>query len=142
VQKLILSTLEFFRGRVNPKSSAFSPDYSDYKVVKSTLGKKRMGKRKVTNEGNLDSMILPSPNDVLGIAVKMLGADRIMVKCQDGKERLCRVRGKLKRRVWIREGDIVLVSPWDFQTETRGDIFWRYRKNQSDWLRNHNYLTM
>jgi hypothetical protein len=44
-----------------------------------------MGKRKVTNEGNLDSMILPSPNDVLGIAVKMLGADHIMVKCQDGK---------------------------------------------------------
>jgi translation initiation factor 1A len=142
VQKLILSTLEFFRGRVYSKSSAFSPDYSDYKVVKSHTWKKRMGKRKVTNEGNLDSMILPSPNDVLGIAVKMLGADRIMVKCQDGKERLCRVRGKLKRRVWIREGDIVLVSPWDFQTETRGDIFWRYRKNQSDWLRNHNYLTM
>ena len=101
-----------------------------------------MGKRKVTNEGNLDSMVLPSSNDVLGMAVKMLGAERIMVKCQDGKERLCRVRGKLKRRVWIREGDIVLVSPWDFQADTRGDIFWRYRKNQSDWLRSHNYLKM
>jgi translation initiation factor 1A len=102
----------------------------------------KMGKRKITNEGSLDNMILPSPNDVLGVAVKMLGAERVTVKCQDGKERLCRVRGKLKRRVWIREGDIVLVSPWDFQKETRGDIFWRYRKNQSDWLRNHNYLTM
>ncbi len=90
-----------------------------------------MLKRKVINEGNLDNIVLPSKNDVLGIAVKMLGADRITVKCQDGKERLCRVRGKLKRRVWIREGDIVLVSPWDFQVETRGDIFWRYRKNQS-----------
>lgn len=101
-----------------------------------------MGKRKVTNEGNIDSMVLPSKNDVLGVAVKMLGAERIMVKCQDGKDRLCRIRGKLKKRVWIREGDIVLVSPWDFQMETRGDIFWRYRKNQSDWLRNHNYLTM
>ena len=106
------------------------------------IGFNKMGKRKVTNESSLDNMILPSKNDVLGVAVKMLGADRIMVKCQDGKERLCRIRGKLKRRVWIREGDIVLVSPWDFQTETRGDIFWRYRKNQSDWLRNHNYLTM
>jgi len=101
-----------------------------------------MGKRKVTNEGNLENMLLPSANDVLGTAVKMLGAERIMVKCQDGKERLCRVRGKLKRRVWIREGDIVLVSPWDFQSDKRGDIFWRYRKNQSDWLRGHGYLTM
>ncbi len=101
-----------------------------------------MGKRKITNEGSLDNMILPSENDVLGIAIKMLGGDRILVKCQDGTERLCRVRGKLKRRVWIRDGDIVLVSPWDFQSESRGDIFWRYRKNQSDWLRKNSYLTM
>jgi translation initiation factor 1A len=102
----------------------------------------KMGKRKITNEGKQDQMVLPSKNDVLGIAVKMLGADRIMVKCQDGKERLCRIRGKLKRRVWIRDGDIVLVSPWDFQSDTRGDIFWRYRANQATWLRERNYLTI
>jgi translation initiation factor 1A len=101
-----------------------------------------MGKRKITHESSQNTMVLPSPNDVLGVAIKMLGAERIMVKCQDGKERLCRIRGKLKKRVWIREGDIVLVSPWDFQTDTRGDIFFRYRRNQSDWLRSHHYLTM
>ena len=102
----------------------------------------RTGKRKVKNEGNLQKMLLPSANDVLGTAVKMLGAERILVKCQDGKERLCRIRGKLKRRVWVREGDIVLVSPWDFQSDKRGDIFWRYRRNQTEWLRNHGYLKM
>jgi translation initiation factor 1A len=101
-----------------------------------------MGKRKVINEENLANMLYPSKNDVLGIAVKMLGFDRILVKCQDGKERLCRVRGKLKRRVWIRDGDVVLVSPWDFQSDTRGDIFWRYRKNQIEQLRLKGYLTM
>jgi translation initiation factor 1A len=102
----------------------------------------KMGKRKVKNESNLHEMVLPATSDVLGMAVKMLGSERILVKCQDGKERLCRVRGKLKRRVWIREGDIVLVSPWDFQADKRGDIFWRYRKNQTEWLRGHGYLTM
>jgi len=101
-----------------------------------------LGKRKVKNEASLQKMLLPSVNDVLGIALKMLGAERIMVKCQDGKERLCRIRGKLKRRVWVREGDIVLVSPWDFQANTRGDILWRYRKNQNDWLRSKGYLKM
>jgi translation initiation factor 1A len=101
-----------------------------------------LGKRKITNEGNIDRMVLPTKTDILGIAVKMLGADRIMVKCQDGKERLCRIRGKLKRRVWIREGDIVMVSPWDFQFDERGDITFRYRRNQADWLRDHNYLTI
>ena len=101
-----------------------------------------MGKRIVKNEGNLENMVLPTANDVLGTAAKMLGAERILVKCQDGKERVCRVRGKLKSRVWIREGDVVLVSPWDFQSDTRGDIFWRYRKNQTDWLRSHGYLKL
>jgi translation initiation factor 1A len=101
-----------------------------------------MGKRKVKTEGHLQRMILPSEYDVLGIAMKMLGSERILVKCQDGKERLCRIRGKLKRRVWVREGDVVLVSPWDFQSDKRGDIFWRYRKNQVEWLRNHGYLKM
>jgi translation initiation factor 1A len=103
---------------------------------------RRVGKRKVVNEDDMGRVPIPSSNDVLGVAVKLLGFDRIMVKCQDGHERLCRIRGKLKRRVWIRVGDIVLVSPWDFQSDTRGDIFGRYKKNQTAWLRSQGYLTM
>lgn len=101
-----------------------------------------MGKKKVLSEEELNEMVLPSANDVLGVAVKLLGFDRILVKCQDGHERLCRIRGKMKRRVWIREGDIVLVSPWDFQSDKRGDIFWRYKRSQAEWLRRKGYLTI
>ncbi|HKZ94891.1 MAG TPA: translation initiation factor eIF-1A [Candidatus Bathyarchaeia archaeon] len=101
-----------------------------------------MGKKKVVSETDFQNMILPATTDVLGVAVKMLGFDRIMVKCQDGHERLCRIRGKIKRRVWIREGDIVLVSPWDFQADSRGDIIWRYTRGQVDWLRKKGYLAL
>jgi len=101
-----------------------------------------LGKKKVVSEVEMQSMVLPVANDVLGVAVKLLGFDRVMVKCQDGHERLCRIRGKIKRRVWIREGDIVLVSPWDFQSESKGDIFWRYTRAQADWLRKNGYLTL
>jgi len=101
-----------------------------------------LGKKKVISEEELNEMILPSKNDVLGVAIKLLGFDRILVKCQDGHERLCRIRGKMKRRVWIREGDIVLVSPWDFQSDKRGDIFWRYKRSQAEWLRKRGYLTI
>lgn len=101
-----------------------------------------MGKKKVLSEDELSEMVLPVANDVLGIAVKLLGYDRVLVKCQDGHERLCRIRGKMKRRVWIREGDIVLVSPWDFQSDKRGDIFWRYKRSQAEWLRKKGYLTI
>ena len=101
-----------------------------------------MGKKKVISEEELSEMVLPAANDVLGVAVKLLGFDRVLVKCQDGHERLCRIRGKMKRRVWIREGDIVLVSPWDFQSDKRGDIFWRYKRSQAEWLRKKGYLTI
>ncbi len=101
-----------------------------------------MGKKKVVSEVDMQNMILPAASDVLGVAVKLLGFDRVKVKCQDGHERLCRIRGKIKRRVWIREGDIVLVSPWDFQSETKGDVIWRYTRAQADWLRKNGYLTL
>jgi len=67
-----------------------------------------LGKKKVISEEEIKNLVLPAPSDVLGIAVKLLGYDRVLVKCQDGYERVCRIRGKMKRRVWIREGDVVL----------------------------------
>ena len=100
-----------------------------------------MGKRKVKSE-NRNAMVLPTANDVLGVAARVLVGERFLVRCQDGKERLCRIRGKMKRRAWVREGDVVLVSPWDFQSDTRGDIVWRYRANQTEWLRSQGYLSM
>jgi len=100
----------------------------------------RVGKKKVKSEEELSNIKLPVANDVIGIAKKMLGNDRLLVSCQDGKERLCRIRGKMKRRMWIRLEDIVLVSPWDFQSDKRGDIIWRYKRNQAEWLRRNGYL--
>lgn len=99
-----------------------------------------MGRRKIKSEEEFKVTVLPVANDVIGVAKKMLGFDRIMVSCQDGKERLCRIRGKMKRRMWIRLGDIVLISPWDFQSDKRGDIIWRYKRNQLGWLRRNGYL--
>lgn len=101
-----------------------------------------MGKKKVISEEEIRDVVLPVANDVLCIAVRLLGFDRVFVKCQDGHERLCRIRGKMKRRVWIREGDVVLVSPWDFQSDKRGDIIWRYTRGQADWLRKNGYITI
>ncbi len=99
-----------------------------------------LGKRKVLNEKDIKPRMLPKTTDVFGVAEKLLGNDRLMVRCQDGHKRLCRIRGKMKRRAWIRTGDIVIVSPWDFQFEQRGDVIWRYRRNQVEWLRTEGHL--
>jgi translation initiation factor 1A len=101
-----------------------------------------LGKKKVISEENLSDLVLPETTDVFGIATKLLGNDRVTVKCQDGYERVCRIRGKFKRRVWIRIGDVVLVSPWDFQFNQRGDVIWRYTKGQTDYLRRRGLLKL
>jgi len=73
------------------------------------------------------------------IAELMLGSNHIRVRCADGVTRMGRIKGKIKKRVWIREGDILIVIPWSFQDE-KCDIIYRYTKPQVDWLRSHNYL--
>lgn len=62
------------------------------------------------------------------------------VSCKDNKIRLCRIPGKLKRRIWIKEGDIVIVRPWTVQGDEKGDIVWRYTKPQVDRLINRGVI--
>lgn len=69
-----------------------------------------MGIKEVFRGEWLSEMILPTKNDVVGTAVKLLGFDRNLVKYQDCQEHLCCIQRKMKQRVWIKESDIVLVS--------------------------------
>lgn len=100
-----------------------------------------MGKKLVKSESDIrKGMMLPNKNDIVGIVTKNLGYTRFMVKCQDGNLRQTRVRGKMKKRNWVREGDVVLVSPWEFNSDRKGDIIFRYTENQALWLREQGYL--
>jgi len=71
--------------------------------------------------------------EIFAIAEQLLGASKIKVVCADGKSRLGRIPGKIKKRMWIREGDLLVVRPWEFQDE-KCDIKYRYTKTQSNYL--------
>ena len=70
----------------------------------------------------------------------MLGSDKLRVQCDDGKERIVRIPGKLRKRVWIRVGDLILIQPWKVMTDRRADVIWRYTKTQAKWLERRGYL--
>ncbi len=78
---------------------------------------------------------MPKGDEILGIVEDMLGAGRFRINCKDGKTRICRVSGKFKRRQWIRPGDVVLVRPWEVQGDERGDVIWKYRRAEVEWLK-------
>jgi len=99
-----------------------------------------MGKRKVLNECALTELQLPQEGEMFGRVIKLLGGENLLVKCADGVTRRGRIRGKLKRRVWIRDNDIVIIAPWEFGQAERGDILWRYTLPQTDWLKQNDHI--
>lgn len=83
---------------------------------------------------------IPQKGEILGIVKSNLGGSRFEVKCSDGFTRVCRIPGKLKKRIWIRLGDLVLIQPWPVQANERGDIVWMYTKAQAVWLERKGFL--
>lgn len=83
---------------------------------------------------------LPRGNQSLGIVETRLGGSRMRVRCMDGKIRICRIPGRMKRKLWVREGDVVLVEPWELGGDDKGDVIFKYKSSQVDWLRRKGVL--
>ncbi|MBI2665705.1 translation initiation factor IF-1A, partial [Candidatus Woesearchaeota archaeon] len=66
-----------------------------------------------TEEPQILRVRLPIEKEVLGIVQQRLGGSRMRVLCLDGKERICRIPGRLRRALWVRENDVVIVEPWE-----------------------------
>jgi translation initiation factor 1A len=78
-------------------------------------------------------------NEQFAIVLQLMGGDQIKAKCADGLERNCRIPGKMKKKVWLREGDLIIIKIWDFQP-IKADVVWRFLGNQTEWLRRKGYL--
>jgi translation initiation factor 1A len=91
--------------------------------------------------GELTRVRLPQKNnrEILGIVESLLGSNKLRVRCMDSVVRLARIPGKMKKRIWIREGDVVIVVPWSFQNE-KADIVWKYSPPQVNWLERKGFL--
>jgi len=84
----------------------------------------------------------PRGREVLGVVESLLGSNKLRVRCQDNKIRLCRIPGKMRKRIWMHEGDIVLVEPWEIGGEEKGDIVFKYNPTQASWLRRKGILAI
>ena len=86
---------------------------------------------------------LRTPNkkelEMFGLLVQLHGSDQVRVLCEDGLERMCRIPGKMRKKVWLREGDVVIVKLWEIQ-KSRADVVWRFFGAQVEQLRRKGYL--
>ena len=72
-------------------------------------------------------------NEMFAFAEQILGGRRVTVLCEDGETRMARIPGKMRRRQWVRDGDLIIVWPWDFQ-DSKADVKHRYSKTQAMYL--------
>ncbi len=78
---------------------------------------------------------IPQEGEVVGVVAQVLGASKFRIRCADNFERVCSIPGRLRRRFWIKENDLVVVKPWVVQSNERGDIVWRYSIGDRDRLK-------
>ena len=67
-------------------------------------------------------------NEMFAIADQMLGGRRVRAICEDGEVRIARIPGKMRRRQWVREEDLIVVQPWEYQDD-RANVTFDQTKN-------------
>jgi translation initiation factor 1A len=95
----------------------------------------KLDKKKRAEQPTFTRVPTPKQGEVIGVVEQRVGANRMIVKCFDGKERNCRIPGARRRRLWIRPGDTVIVEPWEFEGDKRGDLLLKYTPAQVEWLK-------
>ena len=85
---------------------------------------------------------LPRGNEMFGVVESMLGANKLRVRCADDKIRICRIPGRFRKRMWMRERDLIIITPWEIQGDDHGDAIWKYSAAQVEWLKRKGFLRL
>eukprot|EP00475_Leptophrys_vorax_P001576 TRINITY_DN1086_c0_g1_i1.p1 TRINITY_DN1086_c0_g1~~TRINITY_DN1086_c0_g1_i1.p1 ORF type:complete len:136 (-),score=38.13 TRINITY_DN1086_c0_g1_i1:301-708(-) len=79
-------------------------------------------------------LVMKEEGQEYGQVLRMLGNGRLEATCFDGKKRLCHIRGKMRKRVWVNVGDIVLITLREFQDE-KADVILKYNADEARQLK-------
>ncbi len=85
-----------------------------------------MTNKQKTYENTFRRIRLPKSDEQYAAVVEMSGGSRMIALCQDNKTRMIRIGGKLKKRMWCRENDLIIIKPWVIQSDQKADLVYRY----------------
>lgn len=93
-------------------------------------GGKNRRRGKNENENEKRELVFKEDGQEYAQVTKMLGNGRLEAMCFDGAKRLCHIRGKLRKKVWINSGDIILLGLRDYQ-DTKADVILKYTPDEA-----------
>jgi translation initiation factor 1A len=108
--------------------------------MKKPFTNKKKKKGYAVQQPQIVRVKLPRGNETIGYVENRLGSGRMRVRCYDGHTRVCRIPGSKKRGLWVREGNYVLVIPWEYGGNEKGDVVYKYRPAQVSWLKKHGHI--
>lgn len=93
-------------------------------------GGKNRRRGKNENENEKRELVFKEDGQEYAQVLKMLGNGRIQASCFDNHMRLCHIRGKLRKKVWINVGEIILIGLRDFQ-DSKADVILKYSPEEA-----------
>uniref|UniRef100_A0A3B5KLB8 Eukaryotic translation initiation factor 4C n=1 Tax=Takifugu rubripes TaxID=31033 RepID=A0A3B5KLB8_TAKRU len=102
-------------------------------------GGKNRRRGKNENESEKRELVFKEDGQEYAQVLKMLGNGRLEAMCFDGTKRLCHIRGKLRKKVWINQSDIILVGLRDYQ-DTKADVILKYNTDEARSLKAYGEL--
>jgi len=93
-------------------------------------GGKNRRRGKNTNDEEKRELTIKEDGQEYAQVVRMLGNGRLEASCFDGKTRLCHIRGKMRKKVWVNQSDIVLLGLRDFQ-DGKADVILKYTADEA-----------
>ncbi|KAJ9533853.1 hypothetical protein QJQ45_026954, partial [Haematococcus lacustris] len=91
------------------------------------------------NEEDKRELVYKEDGQEYGQVIRMLGNGRLEAHCIDGKKRLCHIRGKMRKKVWVAQGDIVLVGLREYQDE-KADVIMKFTADEARVLKQYGEL--
>lgn len=93
-------------------------------------GGKNRRRGKNANDEEKRELTLKEEGQEYALVIRMLGNGRLEGQCFDGKTRLCHIRGKMRKKVWVNKGDIVLLGLREFQ-DNKADVILKYSSEEA-----------
>ena len=126
-----------YYGRPVTSSEKEQPQEDDNKKSESkekTSKATTTNKKKPSNNNEEVNIRVTLPykpkGEMFAVAETFQGGSRLQLICEDGERRMGRIPGKLRRRMWVRENDLLIVVPWSFQ-DSKADVKFRYTPTQT-----------
>jgi len=120
-----------------PPPQAYTPRTMLTIIILQGGKNRRRGKNENDNEKR--ELTFKEEGQEYAQVLKMLGNGRLEALCFDGEKRLAHIRGKLRKKVWINQGDIILLSLRDYQDE-KGDVILKYSADEARSLKAYGEL--